>query len=73
MYKYLRVRGDGGVAFVRERERSVEVGVRSEGGQVGLLWFISLGDLVHPIDYSGGAVLVRLSRGHLFPKRGFQS
>lgn len=34
---------------------------------------ISLGDSVHPIDYSGGAVLVRLSGGHLFPKRGFQS
>lgn len=34
---------------------------------------VSLDDFVHPIDYSGGAVLVRLSGGHLFPKRGFQS
>lgn len=34
---------------------------------------VSFAGIVHPIDYSGGAVLVRLSGRHLFPKGGFQS
>lgn len=30
-------------------------------------------DIVHPIDYSGGGVLVRLVGRDFFPKGGFQS
>lgn len=36
-------------------------------------WAGSLADFVHPIDYSGGAVLVGLSGGHFLPQGGFQS
>lgn len=54
---------------------------RVGGGQVKLVcggksvgWFlVSFSDSVHPIDYSGRAVLVRLGGRHFFPKGGFQS
>lgn len=65
MYKYSRVRKGGGV-FVSGGETD-----QLRWGLVGQVLFFfsqfSLGNIVHPIDYSGGAVLVRLSRRHLFP------
>lgn len=45
--------------------------MKKDGDQAG--WAGSLADFVHPIDYSGGGVLVGLSGGHFFPQGGFQS
>lgn len=67
MYKYSRVRKGGGVVVSGGETDQLRWGLVGDKYFFFFFFQFSLGDIVHPIDYSGGAVLVRLSRRHLFP------